>query len=473
MAFEIAGARMLAPFVGTSSIIWTSIIGVVLASLSLGNWLGGRLADKRQDVAFLSGILAVSALLIVLLVLSKDPILTLITQDSDDVRTQTVIAALILFAPISTVLGLAGPYATRLNLVDISTSGRIVGLFSAIGSIGSIFGTFAAGFWLLPTFGTNRVLIIIAAFLFLLSLLVGGARYLSLKAVACLLLVTSVPILARVDTSLAAAGVHDLDTEYSRVIIERRPWGDGRLATLMRIDKQFSSGQYTDSDELVFPYAYYYQLDSYFTKKVDTAVLLGGAGFTVNTDFLARNPTGTITVVEIDPKLEEIAREFFRLKDDPRLRLVTEDARTFFNRNEAKYDAIYMDAFSTMYSVPFQLTTKEFVEKISAGLSDDGTYITNAIGTITGEKGQFVRALLSTYRSVFPFVEVYPVQSPKSPGELQNIMIVAKKQAFTPHREPTPAEQLLLDHRYTDEISEMPILTDDHAPVEQYTLPLL
>lgn len=55
MVLEMVGARVLAPHVGTSAVVWTSLIGVVLACLAVGAWAGGRLADKnlsRRGLAF-------------------------------------------------------------------------------------------------------------------------------------------------------------------------------------------------------------------------------------------------------------------------------------------------------------------------------------------------------------------------------------------------------------------------------------
>lgn len=474
MIFEITAARMLAPYVGTSSLIWTSIIGIVLASLSLGNWLGGRLADTKQDIGILSLILASAALLTGVLAIFKDVLLSLIVHTATgSTQVQGLIASLILLAPISTILGLASPYATRLRLTDISSSGRVVGLFSAIGSIGSIVGTFAAGFWLLPSFGTNAVLIIIGVFLFALSLLVGGFRYYSTKILACLVLITTVPVLAQINQVYAQAKIHDYDTQYSRVLVEENGVFNGRKTVLMRLNQQYSSGMDPVTGETTFTYAQYYKLDDYYTKDVQKALLIGGAGYTVSTSFLKRNATGEVTIVEIDPALQGIAKRFFRLPDSPRQRFVSEDGRTFLNRNKEKYDVIYTDAFGDRYSIPFQLTTLECTQKVADSLSDDGVVITNVIGALTGKGSQFPAALIATYRQVFPFVRIYMTDQGRQPGVLQNIMVVAKKQEFTEHRQATPAEQMLLLSEYTGPLTDMPVLTDNKAPVEQYVLPLL
>ena len=136
------------------------------------------------------------------------------------------------------------------------------------------------------------------------------------------------------------------------------------------------------SDDLVFEYTKFYRLYHHFSPAANKALLIGGGVYSVAHDFLKHNPEGTIDVVEIDPGLTEIAREYFNLKDDTRLKIYHEDGRTFLNTSEEQYDTIFMDAFNSHLSIPFQLATAETVTEIYESLADDGVVLVNIISGI-------------------------------------------------------------------------------------------
>ncbi|MGB5013173.1 MAG: fused MFS/spermidine synthase, partial [Pyrinomonadaceae bacterium] len=178
-----------------------------------------------------------------------------------------------------------------------------------------------------------------------------------------------------------------------------------------------------------------------------------------------------LDVVEIDPRMTDIAREHFRLKDDPQLNIIHEDGRMYLNRADAgRYDVILMDAFGSMFTVPFQLTTVEAVQKIHNSLTDDGVVIFNLGSSITGPGSGFFRAEMATYRSVFPNVFVFKVRTDRTDESLQNLIIVALKSSEPPQLASGDAEiSALLGNIYPNGIpTDLPVLTDDIAPVEHY-----
>jgi len=178
----------------------------------------------------------------------------------------------------------------------------------------------------------------------------------------------------------------------------------------------------------------------------------------------------TLDVVEIDPAVTDLAKQYFNLKADPRLAIFHEDGRVFLNMNERKYDAILGDAFTSQLSLPYQLTTREAVQKKYDALNEGGVVIVNIISSIEGEKGQFLRAEYQTFKSVFPQVHLFPVASPDNGSVLQNIILVALKSTKEPLFEnDDPELNDYLGHRWTQRIDDdMPILTDDFAPVDHY-----
>jgi hypothetical protein len=146
MIYEIIGSRIVSPFIGTSTYVWTSLIGVILGSLSLGYWLGGRVADKRPDAKILALVVFVAGGIN----LGDDPDQGCDPRcsrlNADRTRNKAVIAAILLFAPASIALGFVTPYAVRLKMQSVSDAGKTVGRLYALSTVGSIVGTFAAGF---------------------------------------------------------------------------------------------------------------------------------------------------------------------------------------------------------------------------------------------------------------------------------------------------------------------------------------
>src|SRR5690606_34477778 len=135
------------------------------------------------------------------------------------------------------------------------------------------------------------------------------------------------------------------------------------------------------------------------------ALMIGGAGFSLPRDHLRKYPDASITVVEIDPAMERLAREHFRLPIDPRLNIVHQDGRIFLNSAEPEqYDAVFIDAFGSLLSVPFHLTTVEAVRGVERILRPGGVAILNMGSAVSGDRAAFLNAELATYRSIFPEV---------------------------------------------------------------------
>jgi predicted membrane-bound spermidine synthase len=476
MVYEIIGSRIVAPFIGTSTYVWTSLIGVILASLSLGYWIGGKMADKRPDVRILAFVIFLAGGLVSLTVLIKDVILTAVASAPTGLELKSLLAALLLFAPASIALGFVTPYAIRLKMRSVSDSGATVGRLYALSTIGSIVGTFAAGFLLIPFVGSNRTLYFIAASLIGISLALAPFAF--SRTSFGILTVFVLGVLGSELTAfyqLRAKGLHDIDTEYSRVQIFRGTEAKtGRPLRAMATDPYFvQSIIYLDGEDLFAKYNHYYHLLRYLRPGFSKTLMIGGAGYTFPQDYLRSYPTASIDVVEIDPKMTAIAREYFRLEDNSRLKIIHEDGRVFLNSAEAgSYNAVLMDAFGSLFTVPYQLTTIEAVRNLDRVLDDNGVVVFNLGAAIRGDSNRLLQAELATYREVFTSVHLFKVNSDYPDEKAQNVIIVAcKVQCLTGIVTEHGDEEIarLLSHRYTDDIPlDMPVLTDDHAPVEYY-----
>lgn len=467
MMMELTGTRILSPYLGASTFIWTSLIGIILGSLSYGYYLGGKLADKGANPKTLANILLLASLTIVVTAASNEIILTGIEKTFSDIRVASVFASILLFTPASIFLGMVSPYAIKLKIDSLSTSGRTVGNLYAISTVGSIFGTFLAGFFLISYLGSVELLLVLGLTLTLTSILLNHPQKTSSTAKFLILMVM---------LSLAFEGVSlqaksetiDVDTEYSRVLIHEK-----ENIRYMEIGNDSSSAMYLDSKDLVFDYTKFYDLAEHFNPDFKSTLMIGGAAFSYPKYFLEKYPQATMDVVEIDPKLTELAEKYFELNTkDPRLNIHHEDGRTFLNKTTKKYDIILGDAFKSFYSIPTQLTTLEAVEKTYEALNENGVVILNVIGSIEGDTGKFTRAEYKTYKEIFPQVYVFCTRDNKDPYKIQNLVLVAlKSNHITALSSEKPELQKFLSQLWEGEITlDMPVLTDNFAPVEQYIM---
>ncbi len=475
MVYEITGSRIVSPFIGTSTYVWTSLIGVILGALSLGYWLGGTFADKHPNVKILAGVIFAAGGAVSLTVLLKEIILAAIASTPLDLGLKAVLASLFLFAPASVLLGFVAPYAAKLRISSTDVSGRTVGRLYALSTVGSIIGTFLSGFLLIPFVGSTRTLYIIAASLFAVGISLAAFSMTRPRIAAVTLFV--IAILSNEFTAFEMRRdryFFDIDTQYSRVqIFETTEPRSGRPIRALVTDPYFiQSAVFLDSDELVFDYNKFYDIAELFKPSPRKTLMIGGAGYSYPRHYLERFPGSTIDVAEIDAEMTEIARQHFRLRDDPRMRIFHEDGRVFLNSAASdSYDVVLMDAFGSLFTVPYQLTTIEAVGQIQRVLTDDGVVIFNIGSALTGDAGRFLRAEVMTYRQVFANVYIFKVHPEFDDTRLQNFIIVASDREMRigdESIEPDLAE--LLKRRVDGDIdtNDLKVLTDDLAPVEYY-----
>jgi spermidine synthase len=471
MIFELVGSRVLGPYFGTSIFVWTSLIGIILGSLSLGYYYGGKVADKNPSFKSLSLIIFQSGVFIGLMIMFKDFLLAFLLSFVPGVRLASVIASVVLFFPASFSLGMVSPYAAKLKLTHLSNAGATIGNLYAISTTGSIVGTFLCGFYLIPHFGTNTLLMTLAIALILVSLLLWRKPIKSIEVCTIVLCIIGWNVVSGFNLMPRASNFIDIDTAYNRIWIYDMPHYDSdKTVRIMGINNENHSSMFLESDELSNEYSKYYHLVRHFNPSFQTALLLGGAGYSYPKDYLLQYPEATMDVVEIDPKVTELAKQYFRLKEDPRLVIYHQDARVFLNALEKKYDVIYGDAFGSRYSIPYQLTTVEAVQKMYDALNDDGIVIQNIISAIEGDGGQFLRAEYATFASIFPQLYLFPTRDPSN-GELaQNIVMVALKSDTKPSMRSTDRQlNAYLQNVWKKDITlDMPLLTDDFAPVDYY-----
>lgn len=477
MIYELVGARVLGPYFGTSMFIWTALIGIVLGSLSLGYYLGGKLADRQAKIKILALILVYSSVTIIIAFLIKDYLLLFLSQNILDIRLSSTISSLILFAPTSVFLGMISPYAVKLKLDNLNSSGETVGRLYAISTLGSIFGTFLAGFYLIPFFGTNQllfslpsILLLLAIIIFLLNKEIKMARNTGIFLLF-LLIFSVFNFWQKYD------GIIDVDTSYNRIwIYERDDYNSSRRVRIMGINNENHSAMFLDSDDLVNEYTKYYRLVEFFKPDFQNALMFGGAGYSFPKYYLNTYQDKSIDVVEIDPKVTKLARKYFSLTDHHNLNIYHQDARVYLNKNQKKYDVIFGDAFGSRYSVPYQLSTIEAIERKHDSLQDDGIVILNLISALEGDGAWFAHSQFLSYSKVFSQVYFFPVTNQEDKSLIQNIMLIALKSDIKPDfdKAEDDLKQYLNNIHHLDRDNLIGIvLTDNYAPVDYYMAKML
>jgi spermidine synthase len=523
LGVEITASRVLAPTFGSSLYVWGALIGVVLSGLAIGYWAGGVLADRRPSPYLFVGAIALGAVLVLLIPVVDEWVLEQVVSWDPGPRLDPLVAAVILFGPMSVVLASVSPIAVRLAARSIDRLGRTAGRLFSISTAGSIVGTFLTAFWLVPEYGTDQVLavgavVLLAAAAFvavvegiwLPAAMLGAGAAAALLAVGALAPDTTGKRLTglaaqnwsplyrerdirtprKLDPAEVSAAVGGFtvrearDTRYHRLFVV-----EDEESRYLRFDSSFQSGMYIDDPYRTrFAYSDYLHVGLAYKPDAKKVLVVGLGGAAVPKRLWRDFEDVEITTVELDPEVVETAYKWFALPRDPRIDIEVDDGRRFLQRHDEKYDVIMVDAF---YSdgVPFHLTTLEFVELMRDRLTPGGVIATNVIGAITGGSSQITRALWRTYGAVFPTVELHPVyEGPgdRRPDDIRNIILVATDRAApSPQRlveiwngvrsaraPNAPDLTKALRDRWQRDVptGDVPLLTDGYAPTDALLL---
>ena len=467
MVVELVAARILSPYVGSSNLIWTTIIGVMLTSMSIGYWIGGKLADKDSNANRLSSIILIGAIFT-----SFIPILeTILVKNFSQLTENLVIVALvtssIVFGIPSFVLATVSPYAVKLKDKQPEEIGKLSGKISSLSTIGSIVGTFVSGFLLIPNFGVRTIILAITLILIVLSILLfenKNKKYFFMVIILTISLV-AINYLGKVLFDSANPDIiEDTDSEYSRIWVKTIQGEDVSYKTL-QVDTGLESYIDERTGMMGSRYLYYYDLFDYFEKDAKNVLLIGGAAYTYPTYYLNKFQDKNIDVSEIDPKMTEIAQKHFNLDiSNPRLKIYHQDGRSFLNYTKNKYDCVLIDAFKGL-NVPFELTTFEALSNVKNILNDNGCVITNIISSVEGEGSDFIKYEYSTYKAVFDDVKIFKVTSSRSANERQNLILVGIKGSADFDSTKYQEYEDLLKLEILDFSSDKKVVTDNYAPI--------
>jgi spermidine synthase len=465
LATEITASRLLAPYFGSSTIVWANLIGLVLASLSVGYWLGGRIADRRPEPRLLGLVVVTAGVWVAAVTFLSKPLLDLTVEGLDEVSTGAAVgsffAVLLLFAPAVVLLGAVAPFAVRLGLDDVTTAGATAGRFYALSTAGSLVGTFLPALILIPLIGSQRTLLATAAVLAASGSILLGRRSLAV-AVALGVLLLVPPGAVKATPGL----LHEETSRYQYIQVVQKP--TGQRALYLNEGVAVHSVWWPHSVLTGGEWDTFLALPPLLGHELDRVAILGNAAGTTARALGVYYPEARVDGVEIDPAVTAVGRRWFGLGDNPNLTVHNVDARPFLRRTTTRYDLIAVDAYRQPY-VPFYLATREFFRLAREHLTPGGIVALNVAAVPDDDR--LVRNVAGTLASEFEQVLVWPA--------LRFNTLVIGLDRVTPERElrarlrAGPADlaqlrRLLSRQMRPAEPIDRP-WTDDLAPVEWIT----
>src|SRR4051794_35860928 len=410
---EIAAVRLLAPYFGASTIVWANTIGVVLVALSVGYWLGGRLADRHPDMRALCLTSLIAAVMLAIVPFAAEPLLGVAVDALDEISAGafvgSLLAVLVLVAVPVLLLGTVSPWAIRLGVQTVEEAGTVAGRLYALSTAGSRVGPLLSALLLIPLVGTRRTFLIFALAIAVVSVLgLRPVRRWALAPAAIIVLIALPVGTLKAKTEDGGRVIHEAETEYQYARVIQYPSGR-RVLELNEGQAQHSVCQAEcdagppgprEPSSVLTGNVWDGHLVDFFTARDPPprrVAILGNAAGTTSRAYEEFFPRTRVDGVEIDSELSDIGRRYFDM-NNPRLHLYHEDARPFIRRIDARYDAITVDAYRQPY-IPFYLTTVEFFEEVRDRFAPDGVLVLNA-GHPEGEDA-FEKVLSATIGEAF------------------------------------------------------------------------
>ena len=418
MVVEILGSRVLGPFYGVGLFVWSALLAVTLASLALGYFLGGVLADRSSSRHLISVLLIVAGVLIGLVPAFARTVLR--AGDTLGLRAGALASALLLLGPALLALGAVTTAVVRRASVGSARPGRDVGIVYAVSTLGGLLGTLLTGFVLVPAWEVHTILRVTAAIVVLTGL-IGLVRHGGSRLAALALLAPMTPV-ARTPPAPFVRVLERSESLHGQLsVVEDR--SHGPLVRLLRADHSFVGGHWVGTGEPAFGFLHLLEAVK-LARPEGRRLLQIGLGIGSLPMALAKQGVRS-DVVEIDPEVVRLARTHFAY--DAPGDVFAEDARTLIRRLDRRYDFIVHDAF-TGGAVPEHLLSLEVLQRLKALLVPGGVLCLNIVGAAAGPLSASTRAVNATVRAVFPHVRAFRDGPDRGPGAISNIVFFAAAQ---------------------------------------------
>lgn len=423
LAIEFTTSRMLQTVYGTSNLVWANVIGLVLLFLTLGYFVGGRLADRSPYPRTFYTLICAAGFSSIFFLLLTSVILKSAAAAMADLNAGAIVGSLVgviiaLTVPI-TLLGCISPFAVRLGVRDVATAGQVSGQIYAVSTLGSLLGTYLPTLLVIPLAGSRLTAVIFGAFLLAIGLIglwgenkrAGGTA-----AVVSLLLIPFVAAWGQGNLKNYPGQLFETESAYNYVQVIQQ----GECNYLLLNEGQAYHSFYCPGDAVPRVSVWSIMLAAPYLNPPELATapqkigVVGLAAGTIPRQFLRVFPMVQVDGIELDPAIVQAGRDYFAL-DDPRIRVIVGDGRYELNRLAGGYDVITVDAYKVPY-IPWHLTTAEFFTEVKAQLTATGVVAVN-VGRAPADR-RLVEAMTATLQEVFATVHSIDV-----PGSLNTILL--------------------------------------------------
>lgn len=462
---EVVAIRLLAPRIGSSIETYTAAIGVVLAGLAVGAYLGGRAADTVGPRRLVAPVLLVAAALVAFVAPAIDVAAAVLEPPSGPVGA-TILAIAGLLLP-SIVLAAATPLAARGSMVTTAGSGSVVGRISAIATVGALIGTFLTGFVLLPVAPVRLILLGAAVVLAITGLTMHLVLGRSSGGVVTIL---GIAVLGALAVGATATPTCDPESAYYCIRIGR---GTSQPAVRDLVLDDLIHGSIDLDEPARLRLRYLRTMDAIVegahpTPRALTALHIGGGAFALPRHLTAERPGTTNRVLELDPAIVRVNRDILGLTlDQPELSIRVGDARVSLRDEPAgRYDVVLSDVFAAR-AVPWHLVTLEAIGEVRRTMAPDGIYVANVID---GGELRLLGAYVATLREAFGEVAIAWIVV--DGGVSGNVIVAAGDRlpvdaiAGTLERDLSDPARLASEEEIAAIIDGAPLLTDDFAPTD-------
>ncbi|MBI5222856.1 fused MFS/spermidine synthase [Candidatus Micrarchaeota archaeon] len=451
MVIEIGGPRLTAPYIGNTIFSWAAVIASVLGALSLGYYYGGKMADKnptKEGLGKIFIICSITTFLAYLLGTFVGPLAAIL-----DITTASILTSLIFF-PAAATYGIVSPYIIKLTS-KAGKEGENSGRVFAVSTLGSILGTLGTGFILVPNLPVKWIFIGTGIIMALLGIYLKAIKMNSPKYTIVLIFLMTLSVATAPIEIYKGTTVYEGESPYYHIRVLD---GDffNESSRILLLDNAISSGHGVGG-KAIFEYEKQTQKTYELMGKTPKVLMLGVAAGTIIDGIFKAKPDATVTGVEIDEKTIEVGKRFFNLTENERTEIVIEDARRYIEKTDQRYDFIIIDTYRGK-SVPFHLTSDEFLKQLKEKGTTDAIVVVNVIGSIQGDRSELFQSIYKTFANNYRKIVLFPTN--KDYEKRQNIMLIATDRNISE-----------FENKYKTELAHVQldrgkIITDDLNPTD-------
>ncbi len=433
MATELLGAKMLAPYFGSSLYVWATVLAITLGGLAAGYFTGGLVSYRSKSPFTLFYVLLLAAAFTVLMPFSSKIVLWVIGMHSL-IPSVILCSCCILFPPVF-MMGMVSPLIIETITKEVKEAGRAAGAIYAISTVGGIIATFLFGFYIIPTFGLTVPSIVTGIVLGTIPFFILIMKKQIIKSIGFFLLCIWAFSASSVNYSSSVKIIYNQEGLLGQLLVADYPRfnkqgiqnGYARWLFVNRISQTMFDSLADESNQEEKYFRYVYKIEDYVDSfpKTSKVLLLGLGGGSIAKQL--SNKGFSVDVCELDKRIAYVARHCFYLPE--KVNITVDDGRHYIRTCTKKYDLIVLDMFKGE-DPPNHVFTQESLEELKLMLNKNGVIIVNGLGYIDGNIGIAMRSIYKTFLASGMKVKV--LATDKNP-DLCNLLFFASTGNIKPN----------------------------------------